>query len=111
MIFAEFYGPTSLFAAALAGMEQRIASVMRARPADIVIRRIEAEDDYPGIEIWVELSSEEQLARHGRELARGLTEVIRSHLEADVWVLFRVVPLDRVYLNGEPRRRGFASSE
>lgn len=92
-------------------MEQRIASIMRARPEDIVIRRIEAEDDYPGIEIWVELSSEEQLARHGRDLARGLTEVVRSHLDTDVWVLFRVVPLDRVYLNGEPRRRGFAAAD
>jgi hypothetical protein len=109
MIFAEFYGPTALFAASLLGMEQAIAKVLRVRPEDIVIRRIEAEDDYAGTEIWVELSSEEQLARHGRELARGLTEVIRSHVEGDVWVLYRVVPLERVFLNGEPRRRGAAA--
>jgi hypothetical protein len=108
MIFAEFYGPTALFAASLLGMEDAIAKVLRARTEDVVIRRIEAEDDYAGTEVWVELSSEEQLARHGRELARALTEVIRSHVEGDVWVLFRVVPLDRVYLNGEPRRRGAA---
>lgn len=106
MIFAEFYGPTSLFAASLAAMEQAIASVLRARPEDVVIRRIETEDDYPGTEIWVELSSDEQLARHGRELARALTGVIRSHSEGDVWVLYRVVPLEHVFLNGEPRRRG-----
>jgi hypothetical protein len=109
MIFAEFYGPTALFAASLLGMEQAIASVLRVRPADIVIRRIEAEDDYPGTEIWVELSSEEQLARHGRELARGLSDVIHSHVEGDVWVLYRVLPLERVFLNGEPRRRGVAA--
>jgi hypothetical protein len=109
MIFAEFYGPPALFAASLVGMEQAIAGVLRVRPEDIVIRRIEAEDDYPGTEIWVELSSEEQLARHGRDLARRLTDVIRSHVEGDVWVLYRVVPLERVFLNGEPRRRGVAA--
>ncbi|MEA2640719.1 MAG: hypothetical protein QOF51_2113 [Chloroflexota bacterium] len=108
MIFAEFYGPASTFAETLSTIEERIASVMNARPEDVVVRRVEAESDYPGAEIWIELSSEEQLARHGRELARQVTSAIRGQVESDVWVLFRVVPLDRVYLNGEPRRRGLA---
>lgn len=90
-------------------LEERIAEVLHARPEDVVVRRIEAESDYPGAEIWVELSSEEQLARHGPVLARTISEVIRSHAKTDVWVLFRVVPLERVYLNGEPRRRGAAA--
>ena len=90
-------------------LEERIAQVMHARPEDVVVRRIEAESDYPGAEVWVELSSEEQLARHGRPLAQAISEVVRSQVKMDVWVLFRVVPLERVYLNGEPRRRGAAA--
>jgi len=106
LIFAEFYGSTSLFADSLAGLESRIAAILRARPEDVVVRRVEAESDYPGAELWIELSSEEQLVRHGRELAQQATAVIRAKSEIDVWVLFRIVPLDRVFLNGEPRRRG-----
>jgi len=106
MIFAEFYGPTSLYADAVAGLEQSIASVLHARPEDVVIRRIEMESDYPGTEIWVELSSEEQLAHHGQDLAQGISSVIHGLVEGDVWVLFRVLPLQRVFLNGEPRARG-----
>lgn len=106
MIFAEFYGPSSLFADTLTLLENRIAETLHARAEDVVVRRIDAESDYPGTEIWVELSSEEQLALYGRELARQITSAVRSVVEGDVWVLFRVVPLDRVYLNAEPRRRG-----
>ena len=106
MIFAEFYGPSSLFADSLTGIEARIASVLRARPEDVVVRHIEAISDYSGAELWIELSSEEQLVRHGRELAEQITAVVHAKAEVDVWVLFRIVPLDRVYLNGEPRRRG-----
>ncbi|MBM2809997.1 MAG: hypothetical protein HW416_756 [Chloroflexi bacterium] len=109
MIFAEFYGPASLFADVLSSMEERIAAALHARPTDVVVRRVEAESDYPGAEIWVELSSEEQLARHGREIAEQLTALLRARkVDDDVWVLFRIVPLERVFLNGEPRRRGSA---
>ena len=108
MIFAEFYGPTTLFAETMSHMEARIAAVLHARPDDVVIRRAESESDYSGVEIWIELSSEEQLARHGRDLARELSTVVRAQAQVDVWVLFRIVPLDRVFLNGEPRARGFA---
>jgi len=111
VIFAEFYGPPSTFAETLSTMEERIAQVMHARQEDVVIRRLEAESDYAGAEIWIELSSEEQLARHGPELARQVTNAIRSKVDEDVWVLFRVVPLERVYLNGVPRRRGISSFE
>jgi hypothetical protein len=107
MIFGEFYGQASLYADTITQLEQRIAGVLRARPDDVVVRHIAAESDYEGTEMWIELSSEEQLVRHGRELAQQITSVIRAKVESDVWVLYRIVPLDRVYLNGEPRRRGF----
>jgi hypothetical protein len=111
VIFAEFYGPPSLFADSLASLETIIARVLNARREDVVIRRVEAESDYEGTEIWIELSSEEQLVRHGRDLARQISDSIRAHIETDVWVLFRIVPLERVFLNGEPRRRGFSGSD
>ena len=69
------------------------------------LRRIPVETDYPGIEIWIELSSEEQLYRYGRRLAADVSAAIRAVREVDVWVLFRVVPLERAFLNGAPRRR------
>jgi hypothetical protein len=106
VIFAEFYGPITLFAETVSHLETRIAAVLHARKDDVVIRRVETESDYSGVEVWLELSSEEQLARHGRDLARELSAVVRAHAQVDVWVLFRIVPLDRVFLNGEPRARG-----
>jgi isocitrate dehydrogenase kinase/phosphatase len=112
MIFAEFYGQQSLYADTVSLLEQRIAAVFRARPADVVIRHVAAESDYEGTEIWVELSSEDQLARHGKELAQAISQVVKSKAAGtDVWVLYRIVPLDRVYLNGEPRRRGYGGPD
>ena len=111
MIFAEFYGPSSLFADTLSTIEERIAAVMHARREDVVVRRIEAESDYSGTEIWIELSSEEQLARHAAELSQQVTAAVRLKIDTDVWVLFRIVPLNYVYLNGQPRRRGLAGLE
>ena len=106
MIFGEFYGQPSLFMETLPALEQRIAAVLRARPEDVVLRRAEVESDYEGTEIWIELSSDDQLARHGRELAQQITQVVQGRVEGDVWVLYRIVPLNRVFLNGEPRQRG-----
>lgn len=109
MIFADFYGPPSVFEGTRSALTERIAGVLRARPADVVLRRMATESQYTGAEIWIELSSEEQLARHGRDLAREVTAVVQAHEQQDVWVLFRIVPLSHVYLNGEPRRRGSAT--
>jgi hypothetical protein len=111
VIFSDFYGPPGIFANAMVPLQDAIAGVFRARSEDVVIRRLEADSDYPAIEVWIELSSEEQLARHGRDLARAVTAALRSDSAIDVWVLFRVVPLSHVYLNGEPRARGLGSVE
>jgi hypothetical protein len=108
MIFAEFYGADALYAGLRTAIEQRIAETLRARPADVVLRRAPVESHYPGTEIWVELSSEEQLAQYGRAIAEQITATLREESEDDVWVLFRIVPLSHVFLNGEPRRRGAA---
>src|SRR5437867_9699748 len=108
MIFAEFYGADAVYASLRSTIERRIAEALRARPEDVVVRRVPIESHYAGTEIWVELSSEEQLAQYGREIASQITAAIHEETEDDVWVLFRVVPLSHVFLNGEPRGRGFA---
>ena len=66
------------------------------------------EGDAPQIELWVELSSEEQLVRLGRDLAERLSAVVRQTSDVDVWVMFRIVPLSRAFLNGVPRGRARA---
>jgi len=108
VIFAEFYGADAIYSSLHGTIESRIAQALRARPEDVVVRRVPIESHYAGTEIWVELSSEEQLAQYGREIASQITAAIREETEDDVWVLFRVVPLSHVFLNGEPRGRGFA---
>ena len=108
MIFAEFYGADAIYSSLRTTIESRIAEVLRARPEDVVVRRVPIESHYVGTEIWVELSSDEQLAQHGRQIAQEIAAAIRTETEDDVWVLFRIVPLSHVFLNGEPRRRGSA---
>lgn len=108
MIFAEFYGSDALYSGLRSSLERRIAEALRARPEDVVLRRAPIESHYAGTEIWVELSSEEQIAQYGREIAQQITSAVRADSEDDVWVLFRIVPLSHVFLNGEPRRRGAA---
>jgi len=108
VIFAEFYGADALYSSLHRTIGARIAEALRARPEDVVVRRVPTESHYAGTEIWVELSSDEQLAQFGRDIATRITAVVRQETEDDVWVLFRIVPLSHVFLNGEPRRRGSA---
>ncbi len=105
MLFVDYYGPGDLFADVCSAVQERVAAVFRTPPETVVVRRIVAESQYPGVEIWIELSSDEQLYRYGRRLAVEVSEAIRATHPVDVWVLFRVVPLAHAFLNGAPRRR------
>jgi hypothetical protein len=105
MLFVDYYGPADLFDESRRAVQERVSGVFRTPPDSVVLRRIPVETDYAGIEVWIELSSEEQLYRYGRRLASDVSEAIRAVREVDVWVLFRVVPLERAFLNGTPRRR------
>ena len=105
MLFVDFYGPADLFAATCPAIQARVGAVFRTPPANIVVRRIATESDYAGVEVWIELSSDEQLYRYGRRLATEVSEAVRATQPVDVWVLFRVVPLAHAFLNGAPRRR------
>jgi hypothetical protein len=105
MLFVDFFGPADVFAATCAVIQERVAATFRTPPADVVLRRIVAESQYTGVEVWIELSSDEQLYRYGRRLAADVSDAIRATQPVDVWVLFRVVPLAHAFLNGAPRRR------
>ena len=105
MLFVDIYGPAEVYAATRGAIQDRVATTFRTPPASVILRRIVTETDYPGVEVWIELSSEEQLYRYGRRLAADVSEAIRATHSLDVWVLFRVVPLAHAFLNGAPRRR------
>lgn len=106
MIFVDFVGDGGLFARTREEAASALAGVLRVRAESVVIRRFVTEGGADSCELWVELSSEEQLARRGRDIAQALTTALRAGGAGDVWVMFRLVPLSQAFLNGEPRTRG-----
>ncbi len=111
MLFVDFLGPANTYLAVRAAVQERVAAVFRAPVQTVVVRRRPVESDYAGVEVWIELSSEEQLRRYGQRLAADVSEAIRASRAIDVWVLFHLVPLDRAFLNGVPRQRHTPSLE
>ncbi|MBV9546002.1 MAG: hypothetical protein JOY61_16645, partial [Chloroflexi bacterium] len=62
------------------------------------------------IELWIELSTDEQLYRLGRQIAGRVTAGLRPDgTGPNVWIMYRVVPLSHAFLNGAPRGRGTPS--
>lgn len=111
MIFIDFYGAPEIFAVIQALARAELGRLLRVRPDTIVVRRIVTEGGVGEVELWVELSSEEQVFRRGGEIAALLAGVVREHAQTDVWVMFRVVPLSHAFLNGRPRVRGRLGSQ
>ena len=111
MILVDFYGAPETFADARDPVRLELSRLLRVRPESVVVRRIAVEGGPDEIELWVELSSEEQVYRRGREIAAALSNVVRAASSADVWVMFRIVPLSHAFLNGLPRARGRPSPE
>jgi hypothetical protein len=111
MYFLDYYGPGELYQEVRESLRRELAAAFRAQPVAVSVRRILTEDDRPEVELWVELSSEEQLVRFGRDIATRLSGVVREASRLDVWVMFRVVPLSRAFLNGTPRGRARAWDE
>ena len=111
MIFVDFVGSEEAFGAIAGPVREALGSVLHVRPESIVLRRVVTQGGLDDAELWVELSSEEQVFRRGRQIANALTAVVRERTRADVWVMFRVVPLSHAFLNGQPRARGRPSAE
>ena len=110
MIFVDYLGPPERVQYVREVVAREVSACLRL-PADrVVVRHMRTDDDRDEIELWVELSSEEQLYRVGRQLAHGISDALRGDEDGrNVWVMYRVVPLSHAFLNGEPRGRGTAS--
>jgi hypothetical protein len=111
VLFVDFLGPSTLYEATRQAVQERVAGALRVPARNVVLRRWVVESDYEGVEVWVEVSSEEQLYRYGRRLAEEISSAIRATRSVDVWVMFRVVTLDHAFLNGMPRGRDGSSLE
>ena len=108
MIFVDFLGDATTFRAVYEPLRSALAQLLRVGPEAVVVRRVVTEGGAGELELWVELSSEEQVVRRGGEIAATLAELVRGHAQQDVWVMFRVVPRSYAFLNGRPRARGRA---
>ncbi len=111
MLFVDFLGPSALYEETRRAVQERVAATLRVPPGNVVLRRWVVESDYAGVEVWVEVSSPEQLYRYGRRLAEEISAAIRAADPVDVWVMFRVVTLDHAFLNGTPRGRDGSTLE
>jgi hypothetical protein len=106
MIFVDYLGPATRFANARDVVGREVATALRVPPAQVVVRRIVTEDTVDYIEVWVELSSDEQLYRVGRRIAERVAKELEDGSGTNVWVMYRVIPRNYAFLNGEPRGRG-----
>ena len=110
MIFVDYLGPAERFAEVREVVRREVGAALRVPPEQVVVRRIVTDADRDEVELWIELSSDEQLYRLGRPIAQGVSGGLRPDGEGpEVWVMFRVVPLSHAFLNGMPRARGAPS--
>ena len=110
MIFVDYLGAASHLEPVSAVVKREVAAALRVGLDQVAVRRIVTEGDADAIELWVELSTDEQLYRLGRQLAQRISVGIRGEASSpDVWVMYRVVPLTHAFLNGAQRGRGTAT--
>lgn len=109
VIFVDYLGPTEWFDRARTAATHVVSKALRVPTDQVVVRRIATEGGGPDMEVWVELSTEEQLYRIGAPVAEKIAAGIRAEEGEDapnVWVMYRVVPRSHAFRNGEPRARG-----
>jgi hypothetical protein len=111
MLFVDFYGPSDVYEGSRAAIQAELGRLFRVGADEVVVRRFQIESTRDDIELWVEVSTDEELYRNGRRVAGALAESVRRVSSRDVWVMFRVVPLAQAFLNGEPRSRGIEAFE
>src|SRR5437762_8258546 len=110
MIFVDYLGAPERLPEIRAAVRREVSAALRVSPDQVAVRRLATDDDSDDIELWVELSSDEQLYRLGRQLAQRISAALRGDaIGPNVWVMYRVVPLSHAFLNGEARARGTAS--
>ena len=107
MIFVDYLGPAEQLVQVREVVRREVGAAMRVPATQVIVRRIVTEADSQAIELWVELSSDEQLYRLGQRIARQVTDALQAtNGPTEIWVMYRVVPLSHAFLNGDPRGRG-----
>jgi hypothetical protein len=108
MIFVDYLGPAERLERVRDVVPREVGAAMRVPPEQVAVRRLLTDDSRDEIELWVELSTDEQLYRLSRQIAGRLSAALRPSPDdqPNVWVMFRVVPLSHAFLNGEVRGRG-----
>jgi hypothetical protein len=107
MIFVDYLGPADRLDRVREVVTREVGSALRVPPKQVSVRRIVTEDEGDEVELWIELSTDEQLYRLGRDIAQRVCAGLRPDGEGpDVWVMYRVVPLSHAFLNGQGRGRG-----
>ena len=110
MIFVDYLGVPERLPEVRDAVRREVSAGLRVSPDQVTVRRLATDDDGGAIELWIELSSDEQLYRLGRQLAQRISAALRPDESGpNVWVMYRVVPLSHAFLNGEARARGTAS--
>src|SRR5579859_7498105 len=112
MIFVDYLGPAERLGQVQAVVGREVGAAMRVQAEQVAVRRIVTDDPRDEVELWIELSTEEQLYRLGRQIAQRISTALRPDGNGpNVWVMYRVVPLDHAFLNGDARGRGTATFE
>ncbi len=112
MIFVDYLGAADRFPTVREAVAREIAAAFRMPAGQVRVRRLPVDDEPDAMELWIELSSEEQLYRYGRRVAEQVSAALRAEAGIeDVWVMYRIVPLSHAFLNGEPRGRGTPTFE
>jgi hypothetical protein len=110
MIFVDYFGAAWRLDQVREVVIREVATALRVGSDQVAVRRLATDDDRDEIELWVELSTDEQLYRLGRQLAQSISAALRTDADGpNVWVMYRVVPLNHAFLNGEARGRGTAT--
>ena len=110
MIFVDYLGPAERLPQVQAVVGREVGAAMRVRAEQVAVRRIVTDDLRDEVELWIELSTDEQLYRLGRVIAQRISVGLRPDgVGPEVWVMYRVVPLNHAFLNGDARGRGSAT--
>jgi hypothetical protein len=110
VIFVDYLGAAERLPEVRAAVIREVAASMRIPADQVTVRQIVTQGDADEVELWIELSTDEQLYRFGRTLAQRICNALRPDGSGpNVWVMYRVVPLSHAFLNGEARGRGAAT--
>src|SRR2546426_9762440 len=110
MIFVDYLGPAERLLQVGTVVGREVGAAMRVNADQVVVRRIVTDDDRDEVELWIELSTDEQLYRLGRQIAQRISGALRPDGSGpDVWVMYRGGPLNPALLNGDARGRGPAT--